>query len=521
MKVYLRGKFRIEGADGRDLTPTGQKERAILAILALTDGHVCARQQLQRMLWSDRFEEQASDSLRRALYLLRKDAAEPCWIEADRTVVSIAGPVELVFGSPSEGPLLADIRVKDPTFLKWLHQVRYRQDGTIPAQVPAQRQEERILIVTSPLTDDAELHFVTRRFTAMLAQALREQGPVAVLVRGGSGGSEEVPDQTLWRIEVDSIRSASHWSVGLSVFRVRPQRFIWSGRLKRPFNLDAILSDMTVVDFAGCVGACIHSGDRRDTGIYQNLLTAAQKIFLGRRDELELADRILQGLEAEDQHGSIRAWRSFIGLTRKLEHGVRQKPAEEQALALAFEAEQQGIGNALATGLAAQVTLKIGQDPDRADHLARRALQFDEFNPYALHALSQVRVSRGDYLSGYKLANLARLGAQSLPHSFCWDMQACLAALGVGQRQEALDLASQANMKMPSYRPALRYLVAVSLLQGRSQEAARWADKLRALEPGFAESHLLEADYPVDTLRSIGLQDELLSMNVVDESRPM
>jgi hypothetical protein len=64
---------------------------------------------------------------------------------------------------------------------------------------------------------------------------------------------------------------------------------------------------------------------------------------------------------------------------------------------------------------------------------------------------------------------------------------------------------------MPFYRPALRYLTALSSLFDRPTDSARYAKSLLRLEPDFTPRLLLNNTYPVGTLRDLGLIERLRS----------
>ena len=51
----------------------GKKNRALLAVLALSPGQAMTRERLASLLWGDRGEEQARNSLRQSLAVLRKE----------------------------------------------------------------------------------------------------------------------------------------------------------------------------------------------------------------------------------------------------------------------------------------------------------------------------------------------------------------------------------------------------------------------------------------------------------------
>jgi DNA-binding SARP family transcriptional activator len=72
VKMSLFGSFHVEGPNGEDLTPRGQKARALLALVATAKRGQRSRTWLCAKLWSDRGTEQAYASLRQALMEIRK-----------------------------------------------------------------------------------------------------------------------------------------------------------------------------------------------------------------------------------------------------------------------------------------------------------------------------------------------------------------------------------------------------------------------------------------------------------------
>jgi hypothetical protein len=88
-------------------------------------------------------------------------------------------------------------------------------------------------------------------------------------------------------------------------------------------------------------------------------------------------------------------------------------------------------------------------------------------------------------------------------------MQCCLTALSIEQIAEARDHARLAHFKMPNFRPALRYLVALSALSGQTEAAATHARALGRIEQGFSVENMIETSYPLDTLRFLGMTAEL------------
>ena len=72
VELKLFGGFEGRLAGGEAIDLAGQKDRALLAILALSPGTSHPRDKLASLLWSERGDEQARDSLKHALTRLRQ-----------------------------------------------------------------------------------------------------------------------------------------------------------------------------------------------------------------------------------------------------------------------------------------------------------------------------------------------------------------------------------------------------------------------------------------------------------------
>ena len=72
LSLELLGGFRLQTDTGEPVPLTTRKAQALLAYLALHPGQAHARAKLAALLWGDRGEAQARDSLRQALSLVRK-----------------------------------------------------------------------------------------------------------------------------------------------------------------------------------------------------------------------------------------------------------------------------------------------------------------------------------------------------------------------------------------------------------------------------------------------------------------
>jgi TolB-like protein/Tfp pilus assembly protein PilF len=146
-ELKLLGGFELRLTSGEVVDLLGQKDRAVLAILALPAGTTHSREKLASLLWSDRGDQQARDSLKHALTKLRQclPAVSQAPIVADRLSakldpsaisVDVAEFERLLRdGAPAaleramalyRGELLDGIGIRDPAFEEWLLVERQR-----------------------------------------------------------------------------------------------------------------------------------------------------------------------------------------------------------------------------------------------------------------------------------------------------------------------------------------------------------------------------------------------------------
>src|SRR5215471_19279564 len=90
VELTLLGAFEVKLA-GQVVDLPGQKDRALLAILALSPGAVHSRDKLASLLWGERGDQQARGSLKHSLTRLRQclEQVTPPPIVADRQSVRL------------------------------------------------------------------------------------------------------------------------------------------------------------------------------------------------------------------------------------------------------------------------------------------------------------------------------------------------------------------------------------------------------------------------------------------------
>jgi hypothetical protein len=185
------GAFDVLDREARSVRPTGRKDCALLAMLALTRNHRQTRTWLQERLWGDRGPAQAAASLRQSLTVLRSTfngkAEVVC---ADRTWVWLDPAfMELDHLAPgARGEILRGFDLREEGFNDWLRDVRAEfaaprgQGG--PVEAPAQADRVWHFDVAHGADIEPGLSDICDYVCDSLVESLSVIGLQAVIVRG-------------------------------------------------------------------------------------------------------------------------------------------------------------------------------------------------------------------------------------------------------------------------------------------------------------------------------------------------
>ena len=193
-RLTLLGGFALESGDGGRLTLPTRKDRLLLAYLALSAGRPQTREKLAGLLWGDRGEVQARDSLKQALagirQALRHGGADPLVTDRETVTLEIEGIdvdaaefTRLAMNAGAcakaaalyKGQLLDGIDGAPPEFEEWLRPERERLGG-LAVQMLEQlaatnaMADEAIRLGRQLLADDRLLEPAYRVLMRLLAQ---------------------------------------------------------------------------------------------------------------------------------------------------------------------------------------------------------------------------------------------------------------------------------------------------------------------------------------------------------------
>ncbi len=152
LSIKVFGRLKVSDEAAATLSVTGKKRQALLVYLCLNLERPSSREDLMALLWGERFEDQARQSLRECISRLRKALGgddgplradrNHVWLEREGVQVDALTLSQLAHLAASEtpvqpaqlvatarlydGPLLADMKAQQGAFDEWLRAERIR-----------------------------------------------------------------------------------------------------------------------------------------------------------------------------------------------------------------------------------------------------------------------------------------------------------------------------------------------------------------------------------------------------------
>ena len=417
---------------------------------------------------------------------------------------------------PTKGNLLEDITIADPEFSDWLALLRTKHDDTDdPAccttpQRPKRPEGLAIQIRRIDRSDTQRCAFILRSLSQRIAAGLALLGQVDVIDLSANEISVS-DDPHMATVELECLDDSEIAFVLLRVVINPLRRIVWSGRLSISADqqLHSVNDDITRAlnrTLQAVTDAVISTAALSPTAAIQK---AIRRMFECDRASLFTADDLLKTAMSSDLRAQSLAWQAAVRLTEQHEHGEDNASRLTEALDFIEHAIRLAPQNPVILALSAEFTLNTTGDTDKANFLASRAVQCDDENPYALDALGHTFILQNKATDADRITTKARHYAMGLHNSHDWDMMGCFTKIAIGDTTAALDLALTCHRKMPFGRHVLRYLTVLSYLADKPENAVRYAEKLRRLEPGFSVQTLLGSYLPMARPRDAELMGQL------------
>lgn len=522
LSVRLFGPMQIRAADGRDLTPSTQKARAIIAMILVADGAVRSRNWLIDHLWSTKPRELALASLRQSLKEIRKClgpwAAEV--LKIDNFVVAIDSSKIIIEDSDrdiaSHNDFLEGIDIGDPEFEDWLTLERSRLGGFAQAkprhaeesrEAPAQpakfglRIDPPIVSGLDPEEDELAANLLDEIVVSLVEEGFHDlhDRRKRTAIPLSSGG---------WRyplcLRCSVSRIADRARIVLALVDLAEEQTIWIRRFDT--HVFAIRSGREPEIAAG-LAQCV---DR----IWQEKEAAARRFRFGEdgADVMRAAIQDIFELSATDlaraehdlrrlittRHGALAsAWLAFLLTFRVGQRFVQHDGTlHDQARELIARAMEREPGNAVVLALAGHVHSFLFGNYVSAVDLFERAVRINPNRALVWDLYSVLHAYIGRPKEGLQCALFGRhLGAHSI-HRYYFDTSCLITASMLGDHRRAIDYGEAVLEERPAFNSVLRFLTASYAHSGDVANADKARQLLLGIEPSFSIETLREARYP-------------------------
>ena len=528
LKVF--GRFRLTDATGTDLTPKGVKTRGLVALLALSEGHVRRRAWLQDKLWSDRNNKNGADSLRQALMELRRALGDQAHVlKADRETVGF-DPAHFSLednrptysgGAAQTEDIFTDLAIPDPEFEDW---IRDQRQHLVARSKPFQGLHRAPTVgngrpaIVFRIEGDGSVRSaaLASELVSLATASLLDFADFQVYQEGRQSGDGNPVPKTGLLVRVGLTTEFNRIVCVLSIEHPLTGRAFWTRRIASvPGSPDDAFQFPVSAEIVEAVLMTLRRhGDDLDMPDGPAFFAATAQSLTFRFDQQSLreADRYLQHAWAWEPRPQYLAQRAFVRLLAQFQHRTDAFLDDQVDVAtLAKEAIHAAPDSPLILGVRAHIEYLSGGSPRTSLQLVERAIDLDPLNAVNHAILSNTQLVLGQYTESRASSLKALMLAGTAEHRAYVAFFCCMASAAVGDYRDAIDHAEAALVLRPHFRAPLRYLVALYKHEGLAGPFNHYLQRLKELEPDFHIRRFLDADYPVTTMRRIPLIEAIAS----------
>lgn len=533
-RVKVWGTFNVSTQDGESIRPTVKKCCAIIAILALSKGHRQSRKWLQAMLWSERDELQASNSLRQELARLKavlgtavQSDRFDIWLDENR--FHFDHLEETGRGKGEE--LLQGFDAHDEAFEDWLREQRQHYDETPSYAAPPLQQKVHVetakrssshrqtctVIFDCSAKGNVEAHAAIMFFSELLHRKLDQYDFFICIGHENTGEAASsrlrTVDGTAVIVRVSAFANLREVCLGVQV-----DSSAFGPRLS--YESVVLPSSFSQMRDATDIGRLVQitSDTLLDRVRYEKLPSGgkAEAILLAReackntfaltKESLAKADLLLTRAYELHPLGEYLAWRAFLRNTAFFQHRTTNIFNESiSADALSIAALHEAPQNSLVQAFAAQVDYVNQGNVLEPLVRAEMAVNADKSDPMARALLSNALTVNGRIEEGLQVALQSVSLAAKGPYEFYFHHFACMAASALGEHEVGLQHARRSLSLQPHFVSPRRYQIVLTMQLGEAVETEEAICAMIAMESDFTVKTLLQPDYPVNTLRRLPL----------------
>lgn len=539
LRIHVFGPLRLLDPNGIDHTPISAKARGVLALLALGPPLGRSRAWLQDKLWSRQDHEQGSANLRQALSAIRKalgehrDAIQATagMLSLDLDIITVEHATDgsqtaFVSTFSNRRELLEGLEINDPEFNEWLRDQRLALEPATDQPEAGSRAPTDIDVTSSirlfskPADHDAApLSTLAEIIGDSISQSIGHTGSVELRQMPMTNGHLQF-NRTDIVLQTNASSAGGNTSVRVKLESAFNGTTLWTGfrtvdtsehSSPSALPIQKLMNQAVDVALERYKQLCA-------TGNAKNLpailcFDAVKKMFQLGHDNIQDADQLLADAYDIDPKGIYLGWRAYLRIIQLGEKLTNDKQAAAgEAMGFVRMALEKDPGNPMVLTLSSYIQTMVFRNYHAAFELAKEALQYCHFNPLSWAFLGIARMHLGEAELGYQNALHARAISGPGPHKYQLDMLACQTAAVAGHFDDAIRFGKSSHAMAPGYAPPLRYLAALMINAGRTEDAELVLADLRNIEPEFSFDLMLDSAYPSAALRKSKLTQALTKL---------
>lgn len=503
--IKVLGSFDLLNVVGASVRPSGKKDCALLAMLALTRNHRQTRTWLQEKLWGDRGPAQGAASLRQSLSTLRSALNGNFEVlKADRTWIWL-DPEHFDFdhkSSEADGEVLRGFDLREEGFNDWLRDTRSEHCARSArwGQIGIPAQPDRLWFIEMPVAkhNDETLTHVGEMLCDRLTEALAVVGVHAVVDRR-SGIEGLTPRATDYRVRTRVLRVGTACILSLSVTDGFGS-LVWQLRRETDANrwleLQAILVEFTELFQDFVIRAEAQTVRGAQWSSHANGCQALMGIIAPGTVPLGEITAFSEAAISANEKGIYHA---LLGFARLLQFGERQ-PVEALDADVIMNSFRTALSmsptNGLVQALAGHSYGFLLHDLDRNASMTAEAVRLLPGSGacWNFHAVSLAYC--GKFAEAVSAAETAvHLCKGTLAHPLALSTE-CFASLMAGDTEKAIR-SGEASLDANFFRPTVIDLMTAYAKEDRRVEGCETLRLLTHREPELCVELLQSPDYPI------------------------
>ena len=513
LKLKLYGPFAAVLSDGTPIELRGDKQIALLAMLAASPDGKRSRQWLQEKLWSRSGSDLGRASLRQAVSSLKHALAAHFdqIFDVTRDQIAFRPRMFSLMGHPGEGVFLDGINVREDGFENWLaaHRAGHRaHEDTVPIQslLPS-------ILVTRPLVSGAfdQGIALSDALTHQISRALSRSQLFFVISHLSSRG---IDPRTIDLIHIRDRVQACYVVAGnlryaggeitmdLDLIETKTGQIMWTRSFTTRQEVFSREADEFICRISSCIGQTILAKSIEITGtsdlpnVESHALMMSALILMNNmsKSHFSKARQLLEELvRRKPRRAELEAWLAQWYLL-SVSQGWSQDPDHDRSMALDWSNRALDVNplNPTAQIVHANIQNLLFSNFDTAKVTFRDALEADPNNAFGWLVKSMLDAFTGDGATAVSSAERANRLSPMDPRADFFHSLTATAHLADQNFEQALHFANLSLEKNHHHPSTQRVRIIALELLGRGQEAREGVASLLSLDPGFTVEQYLK-----------------------------